>query len=270
MAELEYELGELDLQSDLIKMIMEGADVTELQAYLRQGYDPRTRELIGMGMEDYEKLREAPPAYGENELQRFRDLISGDYFTDERAGSFRERVREGMQPTKDAMMADLSARGLATSGGEMGSALGRLGYEQNRKFQDIAVDDMMRAIGLGSEGLGAADTAMLNRAQTGYGMGANLRDFIESSQMNRVGIGANLAGMKQQDYMGLLNASTDWRQYQQSKPNTFEQIWGAAQPFLQAYAASGFTNPAAGLAGMAGGEMFDMTDLGQDNTQMFA
>lgn len=266
-----FEASELGFLSQVLKRLTDTGDITELQDFLRQGFDPRTKGLIDRGVGQLDELGDRPDAYGEDELNTFRGLISGDFFTDELAGSFRERVRRGLQPARTNIMADLSARGLSTSGGEVSSALGRLGAEENIRFQDIAAQNFLQAIGLGTEGLGAADTAMLNREQVEFGFGANIRDFIENAQMNRVGIGGNLAQMKKQDLMNLANLGIDFRKFQQQQPSDLQSAFGAALPFGIAAATGGFTptafeNPAAGIGNTGGtgggyGSGPDLTDL---------
>lgn len=230
--EYNYQLGSLEINDEILTKLMENGDIEELKNYLRQGRDPRTNELVASGTQQYQNLMNAPAAYGQNELQTFRDLISGDFFTNEMAGSFRDRISREMQPKYQEAQSALSARGLGTSGGEQASMLGRLASEENKGFQDVAAQNFLQAIGYGTQGLGAADTAMMNRTQMGYGMGADIRNFLENSDMNRLQFGAQLANLGMSNDMNLLQLNQGTRQYQQSQPSTLQQIGAGIAPFV--------------------------------------
>lgn len=238
-----FELGELDLQGFLIQMGLDPPQAAQIAKQLQAGRDPRTEGLVDSGIQQREDLLGADPAFGEAELDQFRSLISGDFFTEEMAGTFRDRVQRANKPFREQQQAALAARGLGTSGGEQAALAGNIAKGEQQTFSEIAAQQFMQAMGLGTQGLATADQLGLQRQQIGANMGSDIRNFLEGSDQARMGIGLNLAGLQQQGALQTLQMNEGLRSQRRADKMTFGDAIGAGLQF-----AAPFFPPAAGAA----------------------
>jgi len=265
-----FELGELDTQSDLIQQQTSNPNIEAVLKQLGLGFDPQTGQLIQLGVGQYEQaiqdqrdFLDSPDAFSDADLDQFHKLISGEFFTSDMAGTFQDRIHRMNKGYRDEASASLSARGLGTSGGEQAALMGDIQKGEQSSFNEIAAQQFLNAIGMGTSGLGSAATAATNKAATGanmgqaaFGMGSNVRNFIEGSQQNRMGIGLQAAGMQQQGAANVLGASTDWRQYQQARGSGLENFMGQALPMAANYFMPG-AGAATNMFGEFGGNVTD-------------
>lgn len=222
--DLRYELGTLGLQSDIIEKILNSPLGQQLNQQWQSGVSPDAMRMAGQQEQQYQNLMHQKPAYGKAETDRFKSLISGDFFTDDMAGSLRDRINRANQPKIQEAQAALAGRGLGTSAGEVAGMYGDITASQNRDFTDIGTQYLLDAISKGTLGLASADQQMLNRQQLGGVLAGDVRNFYETSRLNNLNAGINLYGMEQQNLLGLMGQSTGYRQYSQSQPSDLQSI----------------------------------------------
>lgn len=254
MAQLQYELGELDQMSDIMGQLMDNPQYAELWGQLQQGFDP----MVGQQLRNLPGLQQqilGGGFFGDEEEEIFKNLMSGQTLAGQ-GGALYDLIQEQYGPARGQSRDYASSMGLAPTSGEAMSMTGNVMGQQDRAFAEQMANKYMQMVGMGTQGLGQMGGEQLQRQQTAGGLGQWLSQFVEGSQQGRMNLGLGITQAQQAPLMNILGMHQQRRDTMKPpKWQTALDALGTIAPYMM--------GGGAGAAASGAGTMYDFTDLGQ-------
>ena len=251
--DLQYESGNLNMQSDIISSIMNNPNYAKLLEQAQKGMTPQTQgDLSSLRRQRNDVLGGSQFDSGQSDV--YKGLVEGKGIG-EAGNVINKQIMEKFRGTRDANRADLASRGFGSGGGDYGLATENINKAQDEAYANALMNWYLQGVQTGTSGLSTMENADINRNTLAGNLSMFTANINENARQFGLNYGANITQAQQQDMLGLLGNSTDYRKFSTSQPSGLEQGLAGAMQFVPMAMSGGAIPPLPAASTQTSGDL---------------